>query len=140
MWSVGLFTFVLNAFFVWAAAAAFGGVEIASFWTALAVAMILTVVNLTVGGMLNVDGDHVWRSKVARRVLKRQGKLEFNEDPGFLFIQIDGLGHDVLADAIESGHAPVLGSAGRRWDALAASLGVRSVIANRCNAGGDPSW
>lgn len=108
MWSVGLFTFVLNAFFVWAAAAAFGGVEIASFWTALAVAMILTVVNLTVGGMLNVDGDHVWRSKVARRVLKRQGKLEFNEDPGFLFIQIDGLGHDVLADAIESGHAPFL--------------------------------
>jgi len=108
MWTVGLFTFVLNALFVWAAAAAFGGVQISSFWTALAVAMVLTIVNLTVGGMLNVDGDHVWRSKVAHRVLKRQGRLEHNDVPGFLFIQIDGLGHDVLVDAIESGHAPFL--------------------------------
>ena len=108
LWTVGLFTFVLNALFVWAAAAVFGGVEISSFWTALAVAMVLTIVNLAVGGMLNVDGDHVWRSKVAHRVLKRQRKLEYNDTPGFLFIQIDGLGHDVLADAIESGHAPFL--------------------------------
>jgi len=108
LWTVGLFTFVLNALFVWLAALVFGGVEISSFWTALAVAMVLTIVNLTVGGMLNVDGDHVWRSKVAHRVLKRQGKREHNDVPGFLFIQIDGLGHDVLADAIESGHAPFL--------------------------------
>ncbi len=108
MWTVGLFTFVLNALFVWAAAAAFGGVEISSFWTALAVAMVLTIVNLTVGGMLNVDGDHVWRAKVAHRVLKRRGSCEPNDVPGFLFIQIDGLGHDVLADAMTSGHAPFL--------------------------------
>ena len=31
MWTVGLFTFVLNALFVWVASEAFGGVDISSF-------------------------------------------------------------------------------------------------------------
>ncbi len=108
LWTVGLFTFVLNALFVWVAAAVFDGVEISSFWDALVVAMLLTIVNLTVGGLLNVDGDHVWRSKVAHRVLKRQGKVDHRDIPGLLFIQIDGLGHDVVAGAMESGDAPFL--------------------------------
>ena len=123
MWTVGLFTFVLNALFVSAAAAVTGGVEISSFWIALAVAMVLTIVNLTVGGMLHVDGDHVWRSKVAHRVLKRRDEVERTAVPGFLFVQIDGLGHDVLAHAMESGNAPFLArlvSAGthslHRWE------------------------
>ena len=108
IWTVGLFTFVLNALFVWAAAAIVGNIEISSFWVALTVALVMTIVNIGVGGMLNVDGDHVWRSKVARRVTKRTEPTEHTDVPGFLFIQIDGLGHDVVAGAIESGDAPFL--------------------------------
>ncbi len=44
--TVGLFTFVLNALFVSAAAAIVGGVEISSFWTALVIAMVVTIVNI----------------------------------------------------------------------------------------------
>lgn len=106
--TVGLFTFVLNALFTWTAAAVVGGVEIGSFWTALLIALVITIVNLSVGGMLNVDGDHVWRAKVARRVLKRTEPPQQTDVPGFLFIQIDGLGHDVLEGALASGHAPFL--------------------------------
>ena len=108
LWTVGLFTFVLNALFVWAAAAIDRGVQIDSFWTALLVALVLTIVNISVGGALNVDGDHVWRSKVVRRVLKRTEPARSTDVPGFLFIQIDGLGHDTLVGAMESGHAPFL--------------------------------
>ena len=71
IFTVGLFTFVLNALFVWAAAAIVSGVRITSFWTALVVALLMTIVNLAVGGVLHIDGDHVWRSKVARRVIRR---------------------------------------------------------------------
>jgi len=106
--TVGLFTFVINALFVWVAAAVAGGIEVESFWTALLVALVLTAVNLVVGGALQVDGDHIWRSKVARRVLRRTEPPQPTDVPGFLFIQIDGLGHDVLADAMASGHAPFL--------------------------------
>lgn len=108
IFTVGLFTFVLNALFVWAATAIVGGIEISSFWVALAVALAMTIVNLIVGGMLNVDDDHIWRSKVARRVTKRTEPIEATDVPGFLFIQIDGLGHDVVSEAIESGDAPFL--------------------------------
>ena len=99
LWTVGLFTFVLNALFVWAAASIVGGIEISSFWTALVVALATTSVNIAVGTVLHVDGDFVWRSKVARRVVSRHEAAEPTDVPGVLFIQIDGLGHDVLQDA-----------------------------------------
>ena len=106
--TVGLFTFVLNALFVWAAAAIVGGVDLASFWTALVIAMCVTIVNIWIGGMLHVDGDFVWASKVVRRAVKRHEPPEHTDVAGVLFIQIDGLGHDVLAEAMQSGHAPFL--------------------------------
>ena len=105
----GLFTFVLNAVFVWAASAIVDGVALTSFWTALVIAMVVTIVNISIGGMLHVDGDFVWASKVARRAVKRYEPPDRTDVPGVLFIQIDGLGHDVLADAMRSGHAPFLG-------------------------------
>ena len=108
LWTVGLFTFVLNALFVWVAAEIVAGVTVGSFWTALTIALLTTIVNLTVGGLLNVDGDHVWRSKVAHRIHRRTGTTTTTEVPGFLFMQIDGLGHDVLVDAMHTGHAPFL--------------------------------
>ncbi len=106
--TLGLFTFVLNAVFLWVAAAVVGGVEITSFWAAMAVALALSIVNIFVGGMLNVDDDHAWRSNVVRRVVNRVEPATRSDVPGFLFIQIDGLGHDVLQKAMASGDAPFL--------------------------------
>lgn len=106
--TLGLFTFGLNAVFVWAAAAIVRGVEVGSFWSAIAVALALAVANIVVGGILSVDGDHAWRSRIVRRVVKRVEPPERNDVPGFLFIQIDGLGHDVLEGAMASGDAPFL--------------------------------
>ena len=108
LWTVGLFTFVLNALFVSAAASIVGGIEISSFWTAMLIALATTSVNIAVGTVLHVDGDFVWRSKVVRRVVNRHEPVEPTDVPGVLFIQIDGLGHDVLEDAMKSGHAPFL--------------------------------
>lgn len=106
--TIGLFTFVLNALFIWAAAAIVGGIEIASFWTALVIALVMTIVIIGFGGLLHVDGDFIWQSKVVRRVVKRNEPAEQTDVPGVLFIQIDGLGYDVLNDAMGSGHAPFL--------------------------------
>ncbi len=107
-WTVGLFTFVLNGLFVNLAAWVVDGFEVGSFWSGLVVAFALTIVNLSVGGLLNVDDEHVWREHVVRRLVKRHEPPTHTDEPGFLFIQIDGLGHDVLLDAMASGHAPML--------------------------------
>ena len=106
--TLGLFTFVANAVFVMLAAQVVGGIEVGSFWTALVVAFGMTVVNLSVGGLLHVDDDQVWRQRVVQRMVRRTGPPTPTDVPGFLFIQIDGLGHDVLVDAMASGHAPFL--------------------------------
>jgi len=107
--TLGLFTFVINAVFLWLAAQIVGnGVEIGSFWSAMVIALALTVVNIVIGGMLNVDGDHAWRGRVARRVVKRVEPPTRSDVPGFLVVQIDGLGHDVLESAMAAGHAPFL--------------------------------
>lgn len=106
--TLGLFTFVANAVFVVVAADLVGGMEVTSFWTALGVAFWITIVNLTVGGLLHIDNDHVWRQRVLQRLVRRSGPATTTDEPGFLFIQIDGLGHDVLVDAMASGHAPFL--------------------------------
>lgn len=108
IWTVGLFTFVLNAVFIILAADPVPGVDVSSLWAALVIALVMTIVNIGVGGALEVDGDHVWRSKVARRVIKRTEPPKPTDVPGFLFVQIDGLGHDVLTQAMASGHAPFL--------------------------------
>jgi uncharacterized membrane protein YvlD (DUF360 family) len=106
--TLGLFTFVLNALFIWLAADIVGGIVVSSFWTALGIAFWLTVVNITVGGVLDIDDDYAWRQRVVRRLVRRTEPPDQTDVPGFLFIQIDGLGHDVLVDAMASGHAPFL--------------------------------
>lgn len=106
--TVGLFTFVLNAAMVWLTSRLVDGFDVSSFWVALLVAFAMALVNVVVGGLLNIDDDHVWRERVVRRIARRRGAVAESETPGFVFVQIDGLGHDVLRDAMESGHAPLL--------------------------------
>jgi uncharacterized membrane protein YvlD (DUF360 family) len=106
--TVGLFTFVVNALFVWLATTIVDGIELSSWWAALIVGFVAAVVNLTVGGALEVDDDHIWRAKVARRALERSDEVDRTDVPGFLFVQIDGLGHQVVTDAMSTGHAPFL--------------------------------
>lgn len=106
--TVGLFTFVLNALAVLAVDALIDGFEVAGFWWALLVAVVVTAANISVGGLLNIDDDHVWRQRVVRRLVARREAVSPTDVPGVLFIQIDGLGADVVNDAMASGHAPTL--------------------------------
>jgi uncharacterized membrane protein YvlD (DUF360 family) len=108
--TVGLFTFVLNALAVSAAAAILDGFEVSSLWRSLFVAFVMTATNLAVGGLLNIDDDHVWRQRVVRRLVRRRDRPEPTSVPGVIFIQIDGLGADVLRQAIASGQVPTLAS------------------------------
>jgi len=106
--TVGLFTFALNAGAVWLMSEVVDGLDVSSVWAALAVVFALAVVNVSVGGLLHIDDDLVWRQHVVRRLVRRTDTVERTDVPGFLFVQIDGLGHDVLAEAMATGHAPFL--------------------------------
>lgn len=108
--TLSLFTLVLNGAMIAAASWLVDGFDVSSLWSGLVVAFVLTAVNLFVGGLLNIDDDHVWRQKVVRRLVRRREAADPTDVPGVLFIQIDGLGHEVLREAFDSGHAPTLAS------------------------------
>lgn len=109
VWSIGLFSLVLNALVVTFAARLIDGFDVDSLWAGLLVAFVLAAINVAVGGLLNVDDEHVWREHAVRRLVHRRGEEVPDLDtPGFMFIQIDGLGHDVLQGAMADGHAPML--------------------------------
>jgi len=108
MATAGLFALVLNGVSVLVTAALVDGFSVGSWWMGLFVAFVLTTVNVLVGGLLSIDDDHAWSQIITRRIAKRHGDIERTDVPGILFIQIDGLGHDVLEGAMASGHAPTL--------------------------------
>ncbi len=123
--TVGLFTFVLNALFVIATAELVSGFEVDSLFDAFLVALAMTATNLFIGGIMSIDDDHLWRQVVVRRLVARRETLISTTEPGMLFIQIDGLGHDVLEEAMDQGMAPTL--------ALLTQHGTHKLIPWECD-------
>jgi len=79
--TVGLFTFVLNGLLVLLGGALIGEFEVASFWWALLVAVVVTIVDISVGGVLIICDDHVWRQRVVRRLVARRENVEPTDVP-----------------------------------------------------------
>jgi uncharacterized membrane protein YvlD (DUF360 family) len=87
------------------------GVEVNDLWTAIIVALALTVINAAVGMLLAIDDEDVYYRRVIRRAARRAGGRTTTDVPGVLFLQIDGLGLDVLRRGLRDGNAPTLA----RW-------------------------
>src|SRR3954451_6044543 len=109
--TLGLGVLVLNGGVVLLVSATDPGLEVNSLGAAIAVAILLTAVNTTVTTLLAIDDDDsYYRNVVKRRARSSEGAIE-TDVPGLLFLEIDGLAHDVLIRAIRDGSAPTLA----RW-------------------------
>ncbi len=58
--------------------------------------------------LLAIDEDESWHRNVVRRQARRRQQMVESDVPGVLFLEIDGLAHDVLWRAITGGNAPTL--------------------------------
>jgi uncharacterized membrane protein YvlD (DUF360 family) len=65
---------------------------------------------LTAGfySLLAIDEDDAWYRNVVGRQARRRGQIVESEVPGVLFLEVDGLAHDVLHRALVAGDAPNL--------------------------------
>jgi uncharacterized membrane protein YvlD (DUF360 family) len=86
------------------------GLEIRDLWTAIGVAVALTLTTTGISTLLSLDDEDVYYRRVIRRAARRVGPAP-SRVPGVLFIQIDGLGLAVLRRAVRDGNAPTLA----RW-------------------------
>ena len=108
--TLGLAALVLNGLLVLGAAELNEGVIVSGFWTALGIALALTLVNTIVTTALAIDDDNFYYRNVVKRQARRRGAIS-SDIPAVFFLEIDGLAHDVLQRAIRDGNANTMG----RW-------------------------
>jgi len=109
--TLGIAAIVLNGVAVALVAYLIPGIEVRDLWTAIGVALVLTLVNTGLTALLTLDDEDVYYRRVIRRAARRMRPAGVSDVPGVLFVQIDGLGLAVLRRALRDGNAPTLA----RW-------------------------
>jgi len=87
----------------------FGSVD--SFGWALLAALVMAAVSIVLQVILGTNDDDESTLRIVRRVARRQGLVDESQNPGILFLEIDGLALPVLRRAMQDGSAPVMA----RW-------------------------
>ncbi|MFJ8005935.1 phage holin family protein [Streptomyces fagopyri] len=84
--------------------------------TAVVVAAVMSAVASATGGALAVRDDDAYRRRLYRLAARGRGRGRSDSDrgpsfPGVVFLQLDGVGHDVLEEATAKGLMPTVA----RW-------------------------
>ncbi|MFI6280110.1 alkaline phosphatase family protein [Streptomyces sp. NPDC050988] len=109
---LGLLVFFLNGSLLWLALRIIpSGESEAAPETAVVVAAVMSAVASATGGALAVRDDDAYRRRLYRLSDRRRSELEPGSGPstpGAVFLQLDGVGHDVLLDAVGRGLMPTV--------------------------------
>ncbi len=107
VWTLGVGALVLNGLFVWLVGLVMEqGFSVDKVWQGIVLAAWLTLVSIVVSTVLSIDDDDVFFRGVVKRQVRRSGGAISTDVPGVLFLEIDGLAHDVLRRAMSDGNAP----------------------------------
>jgi uncharacterized membrane protein YvlD (DUF360 family) len=109
--TLGLGVLIVNGAIVLLVAELAPGLTISSLSAAIIVTIAITVVNTVATSLLAIDDDGFWYRHVVARYSRRVAPATDLDTPGLLFLEIDGLAHDVLVRAIRDGNAPTMA----RW-------------------------
>jgi uncharacterized membrane protein YvlD (DUF360 family) len=99
---------VLNGVLVTFAIELLPGARIDGVLEGTVVTIAMTAVTALVYALLAIDEDESWYRHVVRRQLRSRKQTVRSEVPGIVFMEIDGLAHDVLRRALSDGSAPNL--------------------------------
>jgi uncharacterized membrane protein YvlD (DUF360 family) len=109
--TLGLGALLLNALVLLAISQIDYGVHVENFGTALLVTLLMTAITSAASAVLALDSGDLWTRHVVVRQLRRTQLAVQSDVPGVLFLEIDGLAHEVLRRALRDGNAPTLA----RW-------------------------
>ncbi len=88
-----------------------GGVEVVDLWTGILIALGLTAGNTLLAALFSRDDEQAYDRLVTEPLRRRFRDVPKSDEPGFLFLEIDGLSEPVLRDALARGYMPTL----KRW-------------------------
>jgi len=106
-----ILTFVLSGGAVLIAGNLVPGITIDGLGTSIWIVFVMTLVNSALGAILTIDEDAAFDRFVTGRMVKKFGKPIQSDIPGFIFLEVDGLGEALLRRAIKEGYMPTL----QRW-------------------------
>ena len=108
--TLGLGALLLNGLLVTLAIDVLPGAEIGGVFEGTLVTIAIAAVTALVYAVFSIDEDDTWHRNVVRRQARRRKQVTESDVPGVLFLEIDGLAHDVLRRALSDGNAPTLAS------------------------------
>jgi uncharacterized membrane protein YvlD (DUF360 family) len=108
--TLGIAALVLNGVLVTFAVDLLPRAEVATVGDGIVITLVVAALTAAVYSLLAIDEDDSWYRNVVRRQARRRGQAIETEVPGVLFLEIDGLAHDVLRRALQDGNAPALAS------------------------------
>lgn len=110
-WLYPLTTFVLSGGLMMVLGNFIPGIIIPDIRTAIRIIMILTGMSGILAGVLSLNMDQQYDKLVTRKMVARHEKPLQTDVPGFLFLEIDGLGEKMFRKAMQAGRMPTL----KRW-------------------------
>ncbi len=108
--TLGLGSLVLSGAMIWIAGQLTSDFHVSGILWGIALAFVVTVVNVAVSTLLGIDDEGAYWQGVVRRAAQRHAPPA-SEVPGVLFLEIDGLAYEVIQRAMRNGHVPELS----RW-------------------------
>ena len=108
--TLGIGVLLANGVLIYLGSQLVPGFEVDSVWSGVGVAVGITLVNTVVTTMLAIDDDDFYYRQVVRRLAEGREPV-ISDIPGVVFVQIDGLAHDVLQHAIRNGDVSTI----ERW-------------------------
>jgi len=105
--TLGLGSLVLSGAMIWIAGQLTSDFHVSGILWGVALACVVTVVNVAVSTLLGIDDESVYWQGVVRRAARRHAPPA-SEIPGVLFLEIDGLAYEVIQRAMRNGHTPEL--------------------------------
>jgi len=88
-----------------------GAIQVDSFWSALLVALVAAAVSIVLEVMVGANDDDTYTLRVIQRLARRSGERVETNEPGIVFLEIDGLALPVLQRAMRDGNAATMA----RW-------------------------
>jgi len=114
--TLGLFGLVVNGLVVAAAMLAMPWLQIDGLGEALVITFILAALTSLISSLLAIDEDSTWYLNVVQNQARVRGQRIESATPGIVFLEIDGLAHDVLRRALANGNAPTMAGLIRAGD------------------------
>lgn len=108
--TLGIAALVLNGALAMVAIDLLPRAEVATLGDGILITIVVAAVTGAVYSLLAIDEDDAWQRNIVRRAARRRSQVVESDVPGVLFLEIDGLAHDVLLRALQDGSAPHLAS------------------------------